>query len=58
VDVNEIGTEAAAATGVVMGLKSMPTGEPIEVKIDRPFLFVIRDVQTGAMLFFGRVVQP
>ncbi|HWR64489.1 MAG TPA: serpin family protein [Bellilinea sp.] len=58
VDVNEIGTEAAAATGVVMGLKSMPTGEPIEVKIDRPFLFVIRDVQTGAMLFFGRVVEP
>lgn len=58
VDVNEIGTEAAAATGVVMGLKSMPTGEPIVVKIDRPFLFVIRDVQTGAMLFFGRVVQP
>jgi len=41
-----------------MGLKSMPTGEPIEVKIDRPFLFVIRDVQTGAILFLGRVVEP
>ena len=58
VDVNEAGTEAAAATGVVMGLKSMPTGEPIEVKIDHPFLFVIRDVQTGAILFLGRVVEP
>jgi serpin B len=58
VDVNEIGTEAAAATGAVMGVKSMPTGEPIQVKIDRPFLFVIRDVETGAMLFFGRIVQP
>jgi len=58
VDVNEAGTEAAASTGVVMGLKSMPTGEPIEVKIDRPFLFVIRDVQTGAILFLGRVVEP
>ncbi len=58
VDVNEEGTEAAAATGVVMGLKSMPTGEPIQVKIDRPFLFLIRDVETGTILFMGRVVQP
>jgi len=58
VDVNEEGTEAAAATGVVMGLKSMPTGEPIQVKIDRPFLFLIRDVETGVVLFMGRVVQP
>ena len=58
VNVNEEGTEAAAATGVVMGLKSMPVGEPIVVKVDRPFLFLIRDSQTGAVLFLGRVVQP
>jgi len=58
VDVNEEGTEAAAATGVVMGLKSMPVGEPIVVKVDHPFLFLIRDTQTGAVLFLGRVVQP
>ena len=58
VDVNEEGTEAAAATGVVMGLKSMPTGEPLEVKIDHPFLFLIRDVPTNSVLFIGRVVQP
>jgi serpin B len=57
VDVNEEGTEAAAATGVVMGLKSMPVGEPIVVKVDHPFLFLIRDTQTGAVLFLGRVVQ-
>jgi len=58
VDVNEEGTEAAAATGVIMGLKSMPTGEPIRVEVDHPFLFLIRDVETGAVLFLGRVVQP
>jgi serpin B len=58
VDVNEEGTEAAAATGVVMGLKSMPVGEPIVVKVDHPFLFLIRDTQTGEVLFLGRVVQP
>lgn len=58
VNVDEEGTEAAAATGVVMGLKSMPTGEPIRVEVDHPFLFLIRDVETGAVLFMGRVVQP
>lgn len=58
VDVNEEGTEAAAATGVIMGLKSMPVGEPIRVEVDHPFLFLIRDVETGAVLFMGRVVQP
>lgn len=58
VDVNEEGTEAAAATGVIMGLKSMPVGDPIRVEVDHPFLFLIRDVETGAVLFMGRVVQP
>ncbi len=58
VNVDEEGTEAAAATGVIMGLKSMPTGEPIRVEVDHPFLFLIRDVETGVVLFMGRVVQP
>ncbi|MHB1120652.1 MAG: serpin family protein [Bellilinea sp.] len=58
VNVDEEGTEAAAATGVIMGLKSMPTGEPIRVEVDHPFLFLIRDAETGAVLFMGRVVQP
>lgn len=58
VDVNEEGTEAAAATGVVVGLKSMPLEEPVKVVIDHPFLFLIREVDTNTVLFFGRVVEP
>src|SRR5574340_1100303 len=58
VDVNEAGTEAAAATGVIIGLKSAPVEEPLKVVIDHPFLFAIRDVDSGTMLFFGRVVEP
>lgn len=57
VEVDEAGTEAAAATAVVMRLTAAP-GEPLEVRIDRPFVFFIRDVETGAVLFVGRVVNP
>ena len=57
VSVDEAGTEAAAATAVVMAEKGMPA-KPFEIKIDRPFLFMIRDIQTGTILFLGRVVQP
>jgi serine protease inhibitor len=57
VSVDEAGTEAAAATAVVVGLTSAPAS-PVEVTIDRPFLFLIRDVKTGAVLFLGRVVDP
>ena len=57
VSVDENGTEAAAATAVVVGLTSMPA-ELVEVKVDRPFLFLIRDRKTGAILFLGRVVNP
>ncbi|HOG48341.1 MAG TPA: serpin family protein, partial [Anaerolineae bacterium] len=57
VAVDEKGTEAAAATGVVMDLKAMPA-RPVEVQVDRPFVFLIRDVQTGAILFLGHVVDP
>ncbi len=56
VGVDEAGTEAAAATAVIMRLTAMP-GEPIEVRVDRPFVFVIRDIVTGALLFAGRVVE-
>ncbi len=58
VKVDENGTEAAAATAVVVGLTSFNPVEPIEVKVDRPFLFLIRDVKTGTILFVGRVVDP
>jgi serpin B len=57
VSVDEAGTEAAAATAVVMELTATP-GEPVEVTIDRPFIFLIRDIETGAILFVGRVVNP
>jgi serpin B len=58
VDVDEKGTEAAAATAVIMQLKSaMP--EPVPVfRADRPFLFMIREKSTGKILFIGRLNDP
>ena len=56
VSVYESGTEAAAATAVVMRETAMP-GEPVEVTIDHPFIFLIRDIETGAILFVGRVLN-
>ena len=58
VSVDEEGTEAAAATAVVMALTSARVPKIIELKIDRPFIFVIRDIKTGAVLFVGRVINP
>ena len=58
VAVDEKGTEAAAATAVIMGVTSAPIGEPITLTIDRPFIYLIRDGQTGTILFLGRVVDP
>jgi serpin B len=57
VAVDESGTEAAAATAVVMELTSIPES-PVQVTIDRPFIFLIRDIETGAILFVGRVLNP
>ena len=57
VSVDEAGTEAAAATAVIMKLSAMPE-EPVVVSVDRPFIFFIRDLQTGAVLFVGRVMDP
>jgi serpin B len=57
VSVDEAGTEAAAATAVIVGETSVPA-EPVEVTIDRPFIFLIRDIETGAVLFVGRVLNP
>jgi len=58
VSVDENGTEAAAATAVIMELTSAPILEPIEFTVDRPFIYLIRDVQTGSILFIGRVAAP
>jgi len=57
VSVDEAGTEAAAATAVIMPTAA-PPGAIVEVTIDRPFIFLIRDIETGAILFVGRVVNP
>jgi serpin B len=60
VDVNEEGTEAAAATGIVMRPTAAPfrPQEPPVFRADHPFLFLIREHQTGSILFIGRVVNP
>jgi serpin B len=58
VSVDESGTEAAAATGVIMDLTSAPGGEPVTMTIDRPFIFLIQDNATGSVLFTGRVMNP
>jgi serpin B len=53
VDVNEEGTEAAAATGIEM----RPTSFSMFV-VDHPFVFLIRDHRSGSLLFLGRVTNP
>ncbi|MCP3135979.1 serpin family protein [Pyxidicoccus xibeiensis] len=54
VAVDEKGTEAAAATAIGM----VPVSMPPELVVDRPFLFLIEDVDTQAVLFMGRIVNP
>ena len=56
VDVNEEGTEAAAATGI--GIKSAAVQMSRSFRVDHPFLFLIRDTSTGSLLFLGRIVDP
>jgi serpin B len=59
VDVNEEGTEAAAATGIVAATMAMPTRSAVPVfRADHPFVFAIADVRTGMILFLGRMAKP
>jgi serpin B len=62
IDVNEQGTEAAAATAIIMVATAMqrpePEPPPIVFDADHPFLFLIRDTSSGAILFLGRVADP
>ena len=57
VDVNEAGTEAAAATGAVMTLAAARP-QQLMFRADHPFLFLIRDVHSGSILFLGRLTHP
>jgi serpin B len=59
VEVNEEGTEAAAATGVAMGLTSAPMPQPIpDFTADHPFIYLIVEREHGAILFLGRLDKP
>jgi serpin B len=59
VEVNEEGTEAAAATGVVIELTAArPHSPPPVFRADHPFLFVIREERSGTLLFMGRLADP
>ena len=57
-NVDEAGTEAAAATGVGIVASAMPAQPPVEFIVDRPFAFTLRDLRTGAVLFTGVVSRP
>ena len=56
IDVDEAGTTAAAATAVIMATSA--ASDPVTLTLDHPFLFALRDVPTGAVLFLGRVTDP
>jgi serpin B len=58
VEVEEKGTEAAAATGVVMARASVVAAPPVVFRADHPFFFLIRDTRNGTILFLGRLVRP
>lgn len=59
IDVMEAGTEAAAATGVVMAVSAVRRPEePVTFRVDHPFLFALVDDESGAILFQGRIADP
>jgi serpin B len=57
IEVNEEGTEAAAATAVAMSVTSMP-GQSYTIRLDKPFIYVIYETTTNTITFMGRVVNP
>jgi serpin B len=58
ISVNESGTEAAAASAITMPPSATSPPQPKELTIDRPFIFLIRDIPTGSTIFIGRVLNP
>jgi len=57
IEINEEGTEAAAATAVVMRKMSVML-DNVELKVDRPFIYILRNNQTNCIYFIGKVVNP
>ncbi|MDT8401162.1 MAG: serpin family protein [Bacteroidales bacterium] len=57
IETNEEGTEAAAATVVMMELTSVPSG-PLVVKLDKPFIYIIREISTNSIVFMGKTGNP
>jgi serpin B len=57
VSVDEKGTEAAAVTAIAMAMSAPPSG-PVDFTANRPFIFLIQDIETGSILFIGRVLNP
>ncbi len=58
IEVDEEGTEAAAATAVVIGVRSIVPTDPVQIRLDRPFVYVLYERETGSILFIGRVSDP
>ena len=58
VDVNEKGTEATGATAVVVALRSVAAQQPPVIAFNRPFVFLIRQISSGLILFAGRIGDP
>ncbi|XP_047962639.1 serpin-ZX [Salvia hispanica] len=58
IEVNEEGTEAAAATAVVIRLRALMVEDKLDFVADHPFLFVLRENMTGVVLFIGQVLNP
>ncbi|MFL0269953.1 serpin family protein [Candidatus Clostridium radicumherbarum] len=57
-DVNEAGTEAAAATEVAMDQLGIEVDKPIDFTVDRPFIYAVADKKTGLIIFMGKVEKP
>jgi serpin B len=58
VEVNEEGTEAAAVTSVEVGMTSVGPGSTFVMRVDRPFIFAIREHHSGTILFIGKIIDP
>lgn len=58
VQIDEKGTEAAAATSVGMALSAAPMNKPVTIRVDRPHVFAIYEIETETILFMGRIMEP